>query len=404
MRARGLAKFLPQFGWEPTILTVRSNSTEEHPCRVVETPFEDVADKWKRRLGLNTGDPFKDQLGLRAPKNKNTATDLVLRVWEEAFCYPDSCVSWLESAIKEGEGLLRNEKFDAIVSTSPPATIHLIACELKRRSGVPWVADFRDLWVQNHYFQRWWLRRVRERSLEVRTMSSADALVTVSEPLARKLSELHGDGRCLSIPNGYDPDIVCHDATLRKDFNIVYAGVLYRGRRDPEPLLKVVRDLVSEGLVDSKDVIMDFYGNQERWLTEDVARYGLQDMVRAHGVVPKEEVLEKERESQLLLLLMWDNPEERGNYTGKVFEYLAAQRPILSLGGKDGVVAELLERTGAGVTVTGYDEVREKVMELYSEYKSRGSVGYQGKMAEIERYNHKEMAKKYSEVLGRVSG
>jgi glycosyltransferase involved in cell wall biosynthesis len=221
--------------------------------------------------------------------------------------------------------------------------------------------------------------------------------------MVHRLSELHGDKERYTIPNGYDPDIVNKGTALRKEFNIVYAGVLYKGRRDPEPLFRAVQELIAEGLVDGKDMVLDFYGDNDGWLNNDIARYALQGIARAHGVIPREDVLMRERESQLLLLLMWNNPEERGNYTGKVFEYLAAQRPILSLGGKEGVVVELLKSSGTGVNVTDHDEVKKQIMEFYSEYKTHGAVGYHGDMSVIGQFSHKEMARKFSKVLEKIT-
>ena len=399
IRLRGLAKHLPEWGWEPTVLTSASPSGGDQPCRVVETPFEDLTQKWKRRVGLNAGSTVKDQFGLRTLKNGSTAADRLMKVWEELFSYPDNFISWYDGAVARGAELCREERFDAILSSSRPVTAHLIAHEIKKRTGLPWIADLRDLWTQNNYASHWWLRRVREKRLELRILSTADALTTVSEPLARDLEELHRHRPVVSIPNGFDPDLVNPGLPLNDRFHVVYAGVLYRGRRDPEPLFRAVRELMDEGKMDGGEVLIDLFGDQDGWLSEDVARHGLEGIVRLRGMVPRDEVIDNERRAQVLLLLMWNTPQEAGTYSGKVFEYLAARRPILSWGGGGGVVTGLLERTGAGIDASTYDALKEELFRLYSEHRSHGSVAYRGRWPEIERFSHREMAGRFSAVL-----
>jgi len=127
------------------------------------------------------------------------------------------------------------------------------------------------------------------------------------------------------------------------------------------------------------DIEVRFYSPKEDWLEYDVKCYGLQGIVNWYGFIPRNVTLEKQRESQVLLLLLWDNPGEIRVYTGKIFEYLAAQRPILAIGYKEGVVKELLKDTNAGVYATSIDDIKEALKQFYSEYKSKDYVKYKGK-------------------------
>ena len=115
--------------------------------------------------------------------------------------------------------------------------------------------------------------------------------------------------------------------------------------------------------------------------------------------VPRNIALDKQRESQILLLLNWDDPREIGVYTGKVFEYLAARRPILAVGGPRGVVTELLEDTGAGVHALGYDQLKYILLELYEQYRIYGYVLYRGCEEQIAKYSHREMARRFAYIL-----
>ena len=222
--------------------------------------------------------------------------------------------------------------------------------------------------------------------------------MTVSEPLAKDIGSLHHETPVLAIPNGFDPDDV-GSAPLTKEFTITYTGQLYQGKRDPEPLFQATRELIAEGVIDPTAIEVRFLGPREYWLDQEIKKYHLEEMIKEYGMVPRKVVLTKQRESQILLLLNWNDTRERGVYTGKVFEYLAARRPILAIGGPTGVVSELLEETGAGVHASGLESIKEALARWHKEYEATGQVSYQGLNEKIAKYSHREMARKFAEVL-----
>jgi hypothetical protein len=160
-----------------------------------------------------------------------------------------------------------------------------------------------------------------------------------------------------------------------------------------------VWELISEGAIDRADVEVRFFGHTQYWLRQEIEQYGLGDVVDQQGNVPREVSVEKQRESQILLLLSWDDPRERGTYTGKVFEYLSARRPILALGGPRGVVSELLERTGAGVHVADLASLKDVLLRYYREFTQAGAVRFGGIDERIREYTHVEMARKFARAL-----
>jgi glycosyltransferase involved in cell wall biosynthesis len=401
LRLRGLAKYLPEYGWEPVILTAALPGKPESCFKVVQTAYPgDATACWKRKLGLRPDKGFQEQIGVpRALReSEGSFTSKLLTLAKAIIAYPDEQKSWYPFAVSVGHDLLTRERFDALLSSSSPVTCHLIARELKRRHRIPWVADLRDLWTQNHHYPYGPVRRLFERRLEVKTLSAADALVTVSEPLAEKLRLLHRGKPVIAIPNGYDPDEVA-SASLTREFTITYTGQLYQGKRDPTPLFRAIAELISEGRLDRRVVKVRLYGATDYWVEKEVKRFGLEDVVRLSPYVPREIALEKQRESQILLLLNWNHPEETGVYTGKVFEYLAARRPILAVGGPRGVVTELLEETGAGFHALGYAQLKHALLELYEQYRTFGYVPYKGREEQIAKYSHVEMARRFAELL-----
>jgi hypothetical protein len=260
------------------------------------------------------------------------------------------------------------------------------------------------LWTQNHYNAHFKARTLFERRLEINTLKNADALVTVSEPLSKKIAQLHEDRPIFTIPNGFDPDQLNCGYPLSEEFTITYTGNLYRGRRDPAILFKVLREMFDQDLISSDRFSMHFYGKKEPWLYESIKKFDLSDTIRVHGNVSREESIEKQRMSQVLLLLTWNNPEENGVYTGKLFDYLAARRPTLSLGlAGGGVVRELLEDTNSGVHASDEETLKRVLVTLFREFDETGAVRYQGVDSKIMKYSHIEMARRFAEVLDMAS-
>lgn len=393
LRLGGLIKYLPEFGWEPIILTNKP-SPELSKFKVITVPYDD--DYIKRLPKI-----------LRNIKNhSNILLKIIKFTWMAIFLYPDAVKYWYKPALDGVSDLLENEGIDAVISSFPPVTPHLIAKNIHENYGIPWIADLRDLWTQySYYVYRFMIPRYYlEKRLELDTLSKADFLTIVSEPLAEKIKELHKNSNIRVIPNGFDPENVNPGRTLTKKFSITYAGGLWSGRRDPRILFETIKQLKLENKIDVNDFEINFFGPDEDgvWLQNFIKGHNLEGVVKFHGLIPRKEVIKKEWESQLLLLLLWDNPDEKGVYTGKVFEYLAAKRPILALGYVGGVVDDLLKQTNAGVCLNQIDEIKEEIMRAYSEFKASGSVCYKGISEEVEKYSHKEMAKEFANIFNVV--
>jgi hypothetical protein len=406
LRPLGLARYLPEFGWEAVILTAALPGRPDPQFQVVETPRRDSAVLgWGRRLFkldpeqalMAQTAQLKNKFGI---KSERSPLDLLLAAVGEVTAYPDAQKGWRRFAVEAGKDILRQQAIKALITTSPPVTGHIIAKRLKDEFKIPWVADFRDLWTQNYYYPYSPLRRRVERKLEVRTLAAADALVTVSEPAADDLRSLHKQKRVYSIPNGFDPaELNNAPGNLTGKFTITYTGNVYPGKQSPEPLFAALHDLITRGSVDAGDIEVRFYGPEAGWIDKQAEHYGLTDIVKQLGMVPRETALNKQRESQILLLLKWNDPKQKGAYLAKIFEYLAARRPVLAVGGFPDVVDQLLGETKAGVCGQTREDIMALLLRLYQEYKSAGAVSYSGDESEISKYSHREMAKKFASVL-----
>ncbi|MCX6671982.1 MAG: hypothetical protein NTX92_08695 [Euryarchaeota archaeon] len=393
-RIQGIAKYLPEFGWEPIILTVPigDNPDVRPTCRYIEVPYKNMTKaKYERRSKM-----VKNNLKTGALK------DFLYRQYQAIFCYPDAEKNWREPAIKKANDLFKNEKIEAILSSSSPVTCHLIANELKVKYKIPWIADLRDLWTQNHNYRYGPIRKFIERHLEIKTLSMADDLVTIAWPETERLKLLHKRATISTITNGFDPEnINKDDAKLTTKFTITHTGVIYPGMQDLSKFFNALHDLITDKTIPPDDIEVRFYGTDPRFLLSEVNEYGLASIIKIFEKVPRQTSLEKQRESQILLLPTWGGKQMTGHGL-KLFEYLAAQRPILAIGLGNDTKREVLQEIGAGVYAKTPEDIKKVLNCFYTEYKQVGYVPYTGDTKKINRYSHREMARNYVKILNNM--
>jgi glycosyltransferase involved in cell wall biosynthesis len=244
--------------------------------------------------------------------------------------------------------------WDVAVSSSGPYTAHLVGLALRRAGLVTtWVADFRDLWTENHIYRGLFPFTWRERAAERACLRSADLLVTVSDGLARRLAA-RTTRPVKVIPNGFDADaliglpaesIYPDDGTIR----LVHTGTTYPTGQAPDLVIRAlarVRELAPALAARLRLTV----AGRGSGIWEDLARRsGVGDLVDVRGVVPRGDALRLQRDADGLILLDWSRPDE-GVLTGKLFEYLAVTAPILVVGGRsDSSIADVVHRSGRGV-------------------------------------------------------
>lgn len=316
--------------------------------------------------------------------------------------FPDSIIGWYPFAVKKAQELIIKNNIDVIYSTSPPETSHLIAFKVKQKTGIPWIADLRDLWTQNPYSMRGPVRQAIERILEKKVLAKADAIITVSKPLALSLSSVIGIpyNKVHIITNGYDPDdFIGIDNTLSEKFTLTYTGRLYRFKKNPELLFKVVSNLIRKGKLDKNRIALNFYVGDLAGFPYFKEKYSLEKVLNVFNFIPYHESLIQQKKATALLLFLSDNKSDFGNYTGKLFEYIGAGRPILSMPSSSEVIEELLNRTNAGVIVSNEYELENVLMEWYLEYIETGTVSYRGVESEIVKYTREECTKRLAFIL-----
>jgi len=388
-RVLGLAKYLPEFGWSPTIIappvswqpTIISDKLPNiEGVRIIETDYHSIKEPIIKA-------------GLSLSKIPSRIVGRILHLGGAIINYPDSYSGWRRFALQAGREVLDKGDIDAIMSICP-VTSHIVASELKKEyPDLRWICDLPDLWSQNHNYAYGKVRRGMDTRLELKTLASADVLTTSSEPRAEQLRILHKGKKVVAITLGYDEkEYDTGDVPLTDKFTITYTGLIYPKRQNPEILLEALFNLIDNGKIDPDDCEIRMYGG---YTTEHpVTKMHHELPVKWYGKVSHTEAVKAQKESQLLWLLDWNDPNELGVHPGKVFEYLGARRPIIATGGVRGnVVDELLKETGAGYHAVSVEEAEHALLRCYQEWKDKNEVRYLG--TGNGRYTFREMTKKY---------
>jgi glycosyltransferase involved in cell wall biosynthesis len=286
---------------------------------------------------------------------------------------PDESVSWNLTAIPAAIRLVRAEGIDVVLTTSPPGSVHFVGAAVKRATGARWVADLRDSLVAHPHRRTEGLAvRVKERgkhAVAKVVARSADAVVCVSDAIAEEARGFGSRGRVLTIANGADFDDFAGLEYRRGDrFRITHTGSFF-GQRSPRPFLAA---LAGSGL---DDVVARFVGDFRSADREWAETLALGDRLELHSYAPRRVSLELQRDSDALLLLIPDaGGRGKGVLSGKVFEYLAAERPILALVPPDGAAAGLIRETGTGVVVSPEDEagIGDALRSLHARWRNGG--------------------------------
>lgn len=412
-RIIGLAKYLTHFGWQPIILTTPFNDdllerygyprefrTEN---RIIETPG------YVSTYGSDKVSSLKSRHGfiynMYRKKSLKPFFRFLYKRYTEIRDFPDSDKEWKHFGIKSADDYLLHDKIDAIISISPPVTSHLIAKELSKKYAISWIADLGDLWSQNINYPYSRFRKIFDKRIEKDALRYAGALVTVSEPWSRILRTLHKNKEVYTIENGFDFDETDENKVgLTSNFTITYTGQLYGKEQKHWKFLIALSDLVLEGVIDRNDVEVRFYGRKNELLENDTEKYGLKNVVKQYGIIPRGECLVRQRESQILLVINWESLGESGAQSCKIFEYLAAKRPILACGGLgNDVVERLLNETNAGFYCASIDNIKNVLKTLYVEFKTDGKVNYNENLINASKYSYHEMTRKFAKILSDCS-
>jgi glycosyltransferase involved in cell wall biosynthesis len=361
-RSLKLAQYLPPLGIETHVLA------PDDPKWVHRDPDLRIPTQaWIHRvryLGPRARKPTEE---LRAADGLERAL-VQAQVTARRLLLPDASVTWNLTAIPAAIRIARRERIDVVVTTSPPPSVHFVGAAVQKATGARWIADLRDPLVANpHRRHDTTAARARQKAVEqvARLVASqADAVTCVSEAIADEVRALNARGIVRVVANGCDfDDFEGFEYTPASRFRITHTGSFF-GKRDPRPFLQAFRDA-------DLDAVARFVGDFRSTDREWAESLGLGDRLLLVDYLPRTEALRLQRDSEALLLLVPDAAGRgKGVLSGKVFEYLAARRPILAVVPPDGAAADLIRKTGAGVVAApdDVDAIRAALVELHARF------------------------------------
>jgi glycosyltransferase involved in cell wall biosynthesis len=329
-------------------------------------------------------------------------------VWVRSnFFIPDARATWIKGSVKRLTSYLADHPVDAIISDGPPHTNTRIATLVSRATETPWLADFQDPWTQVDYYQLLnltsWGRKKHERQ-EQEAFAQASRTTTVSSSWKRDLEAI-GAKNVAVIPYGYDPeDFASLKRTAHKKFTLTHLGIMGYDR-NPVNLFKAIALLKKELPGFAEDVELRLFGQLDYRVKKNILAAGIGEQTNFAGNIVRAEALQQQVDSHLLLLLLNQQDNAKGRIPGKLFEYLAARRPILNFGGTDSDVAGILKATDSGSTFA-YDESPEVIAGMlkiaYQDFKSSKERPMNGEV--IKPYSHPVLVKKLGELLDEMVG
>jgi len=289
---------------------------------------------------------------------------------------------------------------DVIWATAPGYSVFLIASSLSLRLGVPWVADFRDL-ADQYVVYPWWVRRVM--AWRERQFCRSAAHITTTAPNFQILRRRHGVPVTF-IPNAYDPDELCESPKepARDKFRLVYTGSV-QGRQDPWPFIQAVHELIEAHRIPADRILMEFHGFLGRRARRS-CRPGIRPPavdIRIGAWLPRQDTLRLQREATVLLLLGVPGAP-CAVLPGKLFEYMAAGRPVLAFPTDGAGITPILQATGIGRSCDTVEELKATLLQWYREWEATGDIHRDRNPEAIQQYSRKEQAGQLAAVLDRV--
>jgi glycosyltransferase involved in cell wall biosynthesis len=382
-------KYLPQFEWQPHVVTAQPRAL------AVSDP--------SLNQELPAGLPVYATPIRMLPKSLPWRVRNWLARW---LLVSDQQAGWAPFAQRQAEELIQRQQIQAIYTTSAPYTAHLVGLRLKQRFGLPWVADFRDPWVGNATLKpvtAW--HRARIERWERQVVTDADRVTVVSEPMAQAFRAAYPElnpQHFLTLPNGYDPDDFAQIEPLgrRPDrLGIVYSGSFYGQRQTPQYFLQGLQR-ACEAVPDLRRAIrVTLVGNVGQATMPMVESLGLMDIVHATGYRSHRESIAYLLGADVLLLIIGSGPGSEVVFTGKIFEYLAASKPILALV-PPGAAADLIRESNAGTIIDPENPaaVAQQLIGLFDRWQ-RGALICTSDPAVVARFDRRLLTKALAQAL-----
>ncbi len=402
------AKYLPEFGWKPVIYTPENPSyplIDESLMKDIPQNIEIIRTKiWEPyQLAERLNKSNKKFKAGQFDVGNNQSWKSRLSIWVRGnFFIPDARVFWVKPSIRFLEHYLKENKIDVVVTSGPPHSLHLIGLGLKKKlPGLKWIADFRDPWTEISYYKHLKLTKssdTKHRALESAVFKNADITLATSYTDAENFRKAGAHAIC--ITNGFDESDSQKTVKAQiqnKAFTLSYIGVLEQ-LRNPENLWKALDELVQENTEFAQHFRLKFVGRIDDKILHVIEKSGLKNHILNLGYLSHGKAVEEMQNSEMLLITNFPNESSKGIIPGKIFEYLASGKQILSFGPSGADVSKILEETNAGKHFS-YDDseaVKRFILEKFNLWKN-GNL--HENTQSIEQFSRKNLTQQLTKIL-----
>ncbi|MEN8248036.1 MAG: glycosyltransferase [Bacteroidota bacterium] len=402
-----MTKYLPKYGWSPIIYTPddpefnisdKSLSENKDEIKVIRNKIWDPANLFKGSKNLRP---------VGEVSSNNISWWIKLAIWIRGNIFiPDSKIFWVRPSLRYLTRYLKKNPVDAIITTGPPHSMHMIGYGLKKILNVSWMADFRDPWsngdILNQIFSSGFAMR-QHKKMERRVLLNADIVVTVGNRLAEDFKLLEQNAKLSVVTNGFDH----HDFPSKeieknnKQFNITYSGILYKNR-NPSLLWQYLNNRCMNDQIFSQQLKINIVGHLDEAVKEELMAYkGLNENLNLIGYLSHEDAIELNRNASLLILPVDNTKNSKILTPGKLFEYLATNRPIIGFGDKDSDANDILLETGHRGIIDYNDEqsIASEIDLHYNNWKDKETATYEN----IENFRRENLSGKIAEILDEIT-
>lgn len=400
------SKYLRDFGWEPVILTVENGS---YPS-IDESLEKDVPDGLKV-FKTKTFEPFQWYNMLKGKKGKsigvgmvgmqeqNLMQKLALHIRANYFI-PDARKLWKKYALKKAKSIIEEEHVDAIITTGPPHSAHLIGLDLKKQTRLPWIADMRDPWTTvfyNEFFPRTEATKRKDKALEDDVLTNADGVSVVSNGLKHEFSDRNNN--ISIIYNGFDEtDIPLSIPQRNKRFTISYIGN-FKPNQNVNALWEVLSDIKEQNSEFANDLELFITGNIDPFVVDAIHTNGLGKNLNLSPFVAHQEAVHRMMSADMLLFVIPKSERNKLIITGKLFEYLATGNSILGIGPVDGDASEVLNDLNRR-PLSSYDDKQSIKKQLLADYQNwKNQKSNRVEVLDIKRFSRKGLTEQLANKL-----
>lgn len=398
-------KYLPDFDIDPIVYIPQNANypiidealtAEVHPqATIISQPISEPY-KFAKYLGKKSTQNISSGI-IPADKKQSWQEQLMLFV-RGNFFIPDARVGWVKPSVDYLSDYIQKHQINTVITTGPPHSVHLIGLQLQAKFGLRWMADFRDPWTTIGYHKKLkltqWAKQ-KHQKLEREVLTKANEILVTSPSTKEEFSRLTNQPIHV-ITNGYDIENVSKKV-LDEKFSLAHIGSLLSDR-NPRVLWKALSELIKEDDNFARDIELKLIGKTSEQILETLAEFKLDKYVKNLGYVAHHDAIVAQRSAQILLLIEIDSEETQVIIPGKLFEYMAAERPILAIGPSQSDVEKIVKQTNTG-GYFGYDqkeEIYQSIKRMYAQYQ-------QGKLKShgigLQYFSRKKLTEKLAQLL-----